>query len=142
MRVVDIDWRLCSDRYGLARFRPVAMAFEIGLFFIGSLFWIEARLQGDAFSADIYGNFALMFSAEFWAALMMAGAAITINGLVKPMHGKRVTIGSVIQFATFAGLAYSSAFTGGEFVIAVFASVMFVTPHIWLIFEGLRNDGR
>ncbi len=142
MRVVDIDWRLCADRHGLTRFRPIAMAFEFGLFFIGALFWIEARLQGEAFSADIYGDFALLFPAEFWAAGMMGGAAITINGLIKPIHHRMVAVGSFLQFANFSALSYSSAFTGGEFVIAVFASVMFVTPHIWLIFEGLRNDNR
>jgi len=142
MQDVNIDWRLCADRHSLSRFRPLAMAFEFGLFFIGALFWIEARLQGEAFSAGIYGNLALMLPAEFWAATMMAAAAITINGLIKPIHRVRVAIGSCLQLANFAALACSAAFTGGEFVIAVFASVMFVTPHIWLAFEGLRNDAK
>lgn len=140
MQDVNIDWRLCSDRHSLARFRPLAMAFEFGLFFIGTLFWIEARLKGDSFSADIYGNVALLLPAEFWAVLMMGASAITINGLIKPIHNRRVALGSCLQLANFTALAYSAAFTGGEFVIAVFASVMFVTPHIWLAFEGLRND--
>ena len=37
---------------------------------------ITAKLRAEAFSAETYGRFALMFPAEFWAGLMMAGAAI------------------------------------------------------------------
>ena len=140
MRAVNIDWRLCSERHSLARYRPMAMAFECGLFFIGVLFWIDARLSGEAFSAEIYGDFALRVPAEFWAMLMMCGAAITINGLVKPVHRKRIALGAIVQIINFGLLSASAAFTGGEFVIAVFASVIFLTPHLWLAAEGLRND--
>lgn len=116
------------------------MMFECGLFFIGALFWIEARLSGEAFAQDIYGRFALLFPAEAWAFLFMAGSAITINGLMKPVHHMRVTIGACIQFVNFSALTYSAAFTGGEFVIAVFASVMFATPHIWIAVEGIKGS--
>ena len=140
MRAVNLDWRLCAERHSLARYRPMAMAFECGLFFIGVLFWIEARLGGEAFSAAIYGDLALRFSAEFWAMLMMCGAAITINGLVKPVHRKRIALGAIVQIINFGLLSASAAFYGGEFAIAVFASVIFLTPHLWLAAEGLRND--
>lgn len=140
MRVHNIDWRLCTELHSLARYRPIAMAFEIGLFFIGVLFWIEARLSGEAFSASIYGNFALVFPAEFWAMIMMCGAAITVNGLIKPVHRKRIALGAIVQIFNFGFISASAAFTGGEFVIAVFASVIFLTPHLWLAAEGLRDD--
>lgn len=140
MRAQSIDWRLCEDRHGLERLRPAAMAFQFGLFFVGCLFWVEAALSGEAFSQDIYGELALSLPAEFWAFATMAGSAITINGLIRPMHRMRVAIGAGITLSVFAALSYSAAFTGGEFVIAVFASVMFATPHIWLVREGLRSD--
>lgn len=140
MRAVNLDWRLCAERHSLARYRPMAMAFEAGLFFIGVLFWIDARLSGEAFSAAIYGDFALRFPAEFWAMLMMCGAAITMNGLIKPVHRKRIALGAIVQIINFGILSASAAFYGGEFVISVFASVIFLTPHLWLAAEGLRND--
>ena len=140
MRVHNIDWRLCTERHSLARYRPIAMAFEIGLFFIGVIFWIEARLSGEAFSANIYGNFATVFPSEFWSMMMMCGAAITFNGLIKPVHRKRIALGAIVQVFNFGFLSASAAFAGGEFVIAVFASVIFLTPHLWLAAEGLRDD--
>jgi hypothetical protein len=139
MTDTEIDWRLSDKRHSIQRYRPVFMMFQIGLLIVGSLFWINAKTYDQGFSAEIYGTFALQFPAEMWAAIMMAGSAITWLGLIKPIRHKTIITGSLINALQFAALSYSAAFTGGEFVIAVFASIIFMTPHIWLAVEAMLD---
>ena len=128
-------------RYSLDRHRPMLMVFEVVLFAIGALFWIQANLQDQAFNADTFGHFALKFKAEMWAGLMMAGSAIAFIGLVKPVRRNMVAIGAAINALQYFGLAYSSIFTGGEFVIGIHLVMLFVPAHVWMTWEALRSDG-
>jgi hypothetical protein len=128
-------------RYSLDRHRPVLMVFEIMLFVIGVLFWVQAGLQAEAFNHETFGRFALMFPAELWAGAMMAGSAIAYIGLVKPIRRNMVAVGAAINAIQYSGLAYSSIFTGGEFVIGIHLIMLFVPAHIWMTWEALRGDG-
>lgn len=117
------------------------MVFELILFGIGALFWIQANLQEEAFNDRTFGRFALMFPAEMWAGLMMAGAVATIVGLIKPIRRDMVAIGAGMQATQYIGLAYSSIATGGEFVIGLHLIMLFVPVHVWMLWEALRRDG-
>ena len=128
-------------RYSLDQHRPMMIVFEMALFGIGSLFWIQANLQDDAFNERTFGRFALMFPAEMWAGLMMAGAVCTIVGLIKPIRRDMVAIGAGLQAAQYIGQAYSSIATGGEFVIGLHLIMLFVPIHLWMLWEALRRDG-
>ena len=128
-------------RYSLDRHRPMLMVFEAVLFLIGALFWIQASLQPGAFNDAVFGRFALQFKAEVWAGLMMAGSTIAFIGLVKPIRRNMVAIGAAINAIQYAGLAYSSIMTGGEFVIGLHLVALFVPAHVWMTWEALRSDG-
>ena len=122
--------------------QPVLQWLNIGLFLVGSGFWIEAHLNDQAFSAAIYGDFALRFQAEVWAGVMMMGSALTFIGLVRPVHRWKVVVGSVMLLLNFMGLAYSAIWTGGEMVIGLFCSVLFAPLFLKLAFEGWINGSR
>ena len=47
--------------------QPILCQMQFSIIFVGAMFWIEARIAGEAFSADVFGEFALRFSAELWA---------------------------------------------------------------------------
>ena len=137
MAAIDIDWALCGKRHSIARYRPLLMAFQILLFFAGSMFWIDARTSDVAFSTSVYGEFALQYPAELWAGAMMGFSTITWLGLIKPIRKNMVAIGAIGNAVQFMLLSYSAVFTGGEFVIGIFASSIFLTPHVWLSIEAV-----
>ena len=132
----EVSWRFETNGMSLDRHRPILIAAQVAFLIIGSAFWTMAKLQEEAFSAGTYGHFALLFPAEFWAGLMMAGSAIAIIGLKKPMRPDLVVLGSLINAIQFLGLACSAILTNGEPVIGLFASVMFVPLHVWMAWEG------
>jgi hypothetical protein len=119
--------------------QPVLTGIECGLFVIGVLFWVEARLVSEAFNAEIYGDFALQYPAELWAGAMMGGAAMTMIGLRDPVKRGMVAAGSLIMTAMFLGLAYSAIATGGELIIGAFCSVLFAPLHARMAWEALRD---
>ncbi len=57
-------------------YQPVLCQMQVAVILIGSLFWIEARLHGDAFQASVFGAFVLQFPAEMWAGVMMGAGAL------------------------------------------------------------------
>lgn len=124
----------------LDRYRPILCMIESALFGIACLFWIDANTSAVGYSEETWGSFAYQFKAEFWAFIMMAGSAFSLIGLIRPIMRNMVTFGAVIQTVQFSLLSYSAAFTGGEFAIAIYASVLFVPLHFWLAIEGLHRD--
>lgn len=134
-------WFDAFERHSIERFRPLLLAIECALFFIGAMFWIDALVGAESFSRNAYGEFAYSFPAEFWAFAMMGGSALSINGLIRPVRHWRIALGSAIHVAQFSALSYSAIFTGGEAVVGCFASVFFVSLHIWLCVEAL-TDGK
>lgn len=118
--------------------QPVLLGIEWGLLAIAVLFWVEARLSAEAFSAEIYGKFALQFPAELWAGLMLAGAAMTLIGLRDPVRRGMVVFGGTVMALQFLGLAYSSIATGGELIIGAFCSVIFAPLHVVMVWEAVQ----
>jgi len=137
LTVIDIDWALCGKRHSIARYRPLLMGFQILLFIAGSLFWWEAKTSNEAFNVTLYGSFALQYPAELWAGAMMGFSTLAWIGLIKPIHKKMVAIGAIGNAIQFMLLSYSAVFTGGEFIVGVFASLLFLTPHVWLSIEAV-----
>jgi hypothetical protein len=76
--------------------QPLLKLAALALAVIGSLFWIEAGLQGEAFSAEVFGRFATSYPAEMWAAFMMAGGVLLFVGLLRPPRREMVTVGSAL----------------------------------------------
>lgn len=118
---------------------PVLSLMQLCLVVVGSLFWINAHIRPEAFSVDLYGEFALRFQAEMWAALMMGPAAMCWVGLRHPVKRWMVVIGASIQAAQFLALAYSAIATGGEDIIGYFCSTFFAPIYAWLAVEALRD---
>ena len=106
------------------------------LIVIGSLFWAMATFRDAAFSAAVYGELALLFPAEMWAALMMFPAAMVIIGLQDPVKKWMVAVGASIQVVQFCILGYSAIFTGGEPIIGVFCYIYFAPRFARMVWEA------
>lgn len=109
------------------------------LIFVGSLFWWLASWSPEAFSANLYGHFALRFQAEAWAMAMMAPAALVLIGLQDPVKRWMVATGAALQAAQFGLLGYSAIFTGGEHIIGIFALIFFARKEVRLLWSALRD---
>ncbi len=120
--------------------QPVLSIIQLCLIFVGSCFWIMARLQAEAFDAAMYGDFALMFPAEFWALGMMGPAAIVWVGLRHPVKRWMVAIGCAMHLTQFLALGYSAIYTGGEPIIGVFCNGFFGPIFAYMLMESLRRD--
>lgn len=124
---------------GLSRHRPILIAMQCALLFIGVVFWIDAMNGGNGFDESTWGWLAYSFPAVGWAFLNMATASITINGLIKPIRRWMVAIGSFIHCIQFFVLSYSAVMCGGVFVIGLYASVVFLPLHMWMLFEAVKR---
>ncbi len=107
---------------------------------IGALFWVQAALQDQAFSAQTFGRFALQFPAEFWAGAMMAGSLVTFGGLMHPPRRWAMLLGAAINATQFAGLAYSAIFTGGEVVVGLYAGLMFTPASVITLWAAAQHE--
>jgi hypothetical protein len=119
---------------------PRLMHEQIAIFVVGSLFWVEARLQGEAFSAQVFGDFALRFPAEFWAMLMMASSTLVWAGLLNPVKRWMVAVGSALQVMNFLALGYSALATGGEAVIGFWCTIYFAPAFARMFWEAVHRD--
>lgn len=137
-----MDWRELLNDNALDRFRPMWLGIESALLLVGLLFWISTGFGVDSFSPETWGEWACQWPAVWWAAVQSVSAAMIITGLLRPVTARRVALGAVIQAVQFAALAYSATFTGGQFVIGVYPSVLFVPFHIVLMVEALRYEPR
>jgi hypothetical protein len=124
---------------GLSRYRPLLIAVQCALLFIGVVFWIDAMNGGGGFKESTWGWLAYALPSKAWAFLNMATAAITINGLIKPISRWMVAVGALLHCAQFVVLSYSAIMCGGVFVIGLYASVLFLPLHMWMLFEALKR---
>lgn len=125
------------SKNSLDRHRPVFMLVELQLFVIGCLFWVGSTDGHLSFTSATWGNFAYSAPAEFWAFVTMAFSAITFNGLMKPVRHWMVALGSGLHCLHFLVLSYSAVFTGGEMAIGIYASVLLLPLHMWMLLESL-----
>jgi len=119
--------------------QPVLSHVQLGLFVVGSLFWAQASMQDEAFSAELYGHFALIFPAEVWAMAMMAPAAMVWIGLRHPVKRWMVAVGAAIQVIQFSALGYSALYTGGEPIIGIFCTVLFAPLYTRILWEAVSD---
>lgn len=109
---------------------------QIATVCIGAMFWIEANFQGEAFSADVFGDFALLFPAEMWAGIMMASSTMCWVGLRHPVKRWMVAIGAGMQTLQYLALGYSAIATGGEMVIGLHCTVLFAPIYARVFWEA------
>lgn len=119
--------------------QPVLGYIQIGLIFVGSIFWAMAWNREAAFSAELYGHFALGFRAEAWALAMMCPAAMIWVGLRHPVKRWMVAVGSALQVMQFTALGYSAIYTGGEPIIGVFSNGFFAPLFAYMLMEAVRD---
>lgn len=129
-----------TDHGALSRFRPLYFVIEGGLLTIAIAFWFSAYFdQGSSFSPETWGAWACQYPAQMWAFLTMAGATLTIIGLLHPQVWWIVALGAGIQVLQFSALGYSAAFTGGQFVIMIYEAGFFVPIHMLILIGALRH---
>lgn len=118
------------------------MAIQVSIASVGAMFWVAARHQIEAFSEDTWGSFCLRFPAETWAMMMMAQSALIWAGLKDPLKWRWIAVGATMGVIHFSAIAYSAVYTGGEFVIGVWAIALFIPMHMVLamaaVYRGLR----
>lgn len=122
--------------------QPVLSQMQMAIFAIGSMFWIEATLQGEAFSAQVFGEFALRYPAELWAGTMMAGSAMCWIGLRHPVQWWMIAAGAGVQVVQYLALGFSAIQTGGEIVIGLHCTVFFAPIFARMFWVAVTSDPR
>lgn len=120
--------------------QPILCQMQVAIIFIGALFWVEARLQGEAFSPAVFGGFALRFPAEMWAGVMMGASALCWIGLRHPVKRWMVAVGAGLQTLQYLALGYSAIVTGGEMVIGLHCTTFFAPIYMVMFVEALHRD--
>lgn len=119
--------------------QPILQQMQVATILIGALFWIEARLAGEAFDAAVFGAFALQFPAEVWASVMMGASAMCWVGLRHPVRRWMVAVGAGLQTMQYVLLGYSAISTGGEMVIGLHCTTFFAPIYAVMLMEALRD---
>jgi hypothetical protein len=122
------------------RYAPLLIAFNLAMLLIGSLFMADALTGSRGFNPDTWGQFAYSYPARMWAGIMICGSLMCVIGLVRPVQRWMVLVGAVVQFTQFAAIAYSAIFTGGEFVVGIYASILFMPLYFWLWVKALPGS--
>ena len=136
------DWHGFLGPRALDRYRPLWLVLEALLMTIAVLFWVSLGLEVSAFSPETWGNYACEWPAKLWGGLLFLATGATITGLMRPVTARRVAVGAAIQAAVFLILAVSASFTGGQFVIGAYLSILFVPMHLLLAAQAVRYDPR
>ena len=134
---MSIGW---LSKNTIDRHRPVFLAMQWGLLFIGAVFWIDASLNSQGFNLKVFGELAYAVPAKVWAVACMASSAFCIMGLLKPVKRWMICLGASGHIAQFMVISYSAAFTGGAYVIGLYASVLLLPLHIWLLTQAATRD--
>lgn len=119
--------------------QPILCQMQVAVILIGALFWIEARLQGEAFAPEVFGSFALQFPAEMWAGVMMGASAMCWIGLRQPVKRWMVAIGAGLQTVQYLALGWSAIGTGGEMVIGLHCTTFFAPIYVIMFWEAIRD---
>lgn len=134
---MNIGW---LSRNTIDRHRPVFILVQSALLAIGAIFWIDASLDSQGFNLFVFGSLAYAIPAKVWALACMSSAALCILGLIKPVRRWMVALGSGFHCVQFVVISYSAVFTGGAYVIGLYASILLLPLHMWLFFEAAIRD--
>lgn len=120
--------------------RGVWFCTQFAFFLVGIISWIADGAGVDSFSPETWGDWACQFPAAFWGGIMAFFSTIILTGLMRPMKKGRIVVGSILQAAQLLALAYSAAFTGGQFVIALWPVVFMVPLNLLIAYQGYKYD--
>lgn len=134
---MSIGW---LSRNAISRHRPVFIAMQWGLFLIGATFWVDASMHSQGFNLEVFGSFAYSIPQKAWAVACMVSSALCIIGLIKPVKRMLVCVGAASHCLQFMLISYSAVFTGGAYVIGLYASILLLPLHLWLLFEAAFRD--
>lgn len=140
MRSTDQQWFGVYDRYSINRFRPLLLCVEGMLCFVGMLFWIFSWSGVSQIDPWTYGLVAFDVPAKFWAALIMGGSAMCVIGLLKPVKRWMITVGALVLSFVYAAITYSAVTSGGDISVAMFGSNLFLSFHLWIVWESVRGE--
>ncbi len=126
----------------IERYGPLLIAFNLAMLLIGCLFMADALTGSRGFNPDTWGQFAYTYPARMWAGIMICGSLMCMIGLVRPVQRWMVLVGAGVQFAQFAAIAYSAIFTDGEFVVGIYASILFMPLYAWMWVKALPGSAR
>ena len=132
---------LASGR-ALTVFRPAWVAFEVALLIVGLLFWTTLSMGVSAFSPETWGEWACILPAKLWAAVQIIASLTIIYGLLEPPKWRMITAGAILHAVQYQALALSAVLSGGQVVIGVYPSFLFVPAHILLAVEAWRHGRR
>lgn len=134
---MSIGW---LSKNTIDRHRPVFMAMQWGLFVIGAIFWIDSSIGSQGFNLVVFGSLAYSIPAKVWSFACMMSSALCILGLIKPVRRWMVAFGAGGHCVQFVLISYSAVFTGGAYVIGLYASILLLPLHMWLFFEAAIRD--
>ena len=117
-------------------------ALEVALLGVGLLFWVTLAMGVSAFSPDTWGAWACEIPALWWAGMQIVASALVIWGLMVPVTWRMAVAGAVIHAAQYQFLAISAMASGGEVVIGIYPSVLFVPAHLLIIWQATRYGRR
>lgn len=118
---------------------PLIRWMQVAIIIIGCAFWIEARLQANAFSPAVFGQFATRFPAEAWAGIMVTGSLMIWIGLLDPLKRWMIAIGAAIQTLQYLALGYSAIMTSGELVVGIHCTALFVPVFAAVFWRSVRD---
>lgn len=136
------DWTEFFGKRALDRYRPLWLIIEALLMLIAVLFWISLGFGVSAFSPETWGSYACEWPAKMWGAAILIATGMTTTGLIRPVTARRVAAGAALQAVVFFALSISASFTGGQFVIGAYLSILFVPMHLILAAQAVRYDPR
>ena len=118
------------------------IAMEIAMLLVGLLFWITLSVGISAFSPETWGAWACYFPARLWAGVQIVASALVIWGLMVPITWRLAVAGAVLHAVQLQFLAISAMASGGEVVIGIYPSVLFVPAHLLIIWQAVRYGNR
>jgi hypothetical protein len=135
------DWLWLKSGHSLARYAPMLLAIQAALFVVGTFFWIDANLgQGGNFRLGTWGSLAYAIPAEFWAGVNMLASAITFVGLMHPIKRHLAGVGAALHCTQFLVIAYSAVATGGELEVGLYAGILLLPLHMWIVWKVAVNE--
>lgn len=134
---VSIGW---LSKNTIDRHRPVFLLMQWALLAIGAIFWVDSVTESQGFNLAVFGALAYAVPAKVWALAAMGCSALCILGLIKPVRRWMVALGAGGHCVQFVLISYSAVFTGGAYVIGLYASILLLPLHMWLFFEAAIRD--
>lgn len=122
--------------------RPMWIAFEGALLVVGLIFWASLMFGISAFDPTTWGAWACQFPALGWAGVQIAASVAIIYGLMRPITYQVAAAGALLHAVQYQALALSAMLTGGQVVIGIYPSVLFVPAHLVLAVEAWRYGRR